>query len=111
MNPLQNRTCLVSFRLTPDELENLRGACLLHGARNVSDFARGAVLHLAELREAPEAKLLERFVTVEGRLSEMQHTLRHTTELLRGLARSIAARDRSDRDDRKDEIEGMATHA
>jgi hypothetical protein len=94
MNPFKNRSCLVSFRLTPDELEDLRAACLLHGARNVSDFARGAVMNVAGLRPQHDAHLLDRFSSVELRLTEMQSSMQHTQELMHGLARALTARER-----------------
>src|SRR4030095_2056556 len=72
MDIVKTRSRLVSFRLTQDELENLRVACLMLGARNVSDFARRAVLDLAEARVHPETQLLDRFSGLELRLAEIE---------------------------------------
>ncbi len=89
----QNRSRLVSFRISPDELENLRVACLLHGARNLSDFARGAVLDLSGPRAQQQAHLLDRFSAMELRMTEMQSALQQTHEAIRALARALANRD------------------
>ena len=89
----QNRSRLVSFRISPDELENLRVASLLHGARTLSDFARGAVLDLSGPRAQRHAHLLDRFSAMELRLTEMQSALQQTHDTLRTLARALANRD------------------
>jgi len=85
MGVLKTRSRLVSFRLTQEELEHLRVACLLHEARNVSDFARAAVLQRADARVHPEAQILERFSSIETRLFEMETMLKQTTEMMRAL--------------------------
>lgn len=38
------RSRLISFRVSQDEYDNVRNACLLLGSRSVSDFARIAVM-------------------------------------------------------------------
>lgn len=89
----KNRTRLVSFRLTPDELENLRVACLLKGARNVSDFARGAVLELYGPRARHDEHLLDRFSALELRMTDIQSLLHQTEQMLRVLAKALTSRD------------------
>jgi hypothetical protein len=84
MSILHARSRLVSFRLTQNELEDLRVACLLKGARNVSEFARDAVLQRAEA--TPEAQLLDRFSNVETRLNGLEQSLKTTTDSLQGNA-------------------------
>jgi hypothetical protein len=88
MGVLKTRSRLVSFRLTQDELENLRVACLMLGARNVSDFARSAVLDLAEARAHPEAQLADRFSALELRLGEIEIGVQHNGDMLRALLKS-----------------------
>jgi hypothetical protein len=41
------RNRLINFRLSEEEFEQLRTSCSLHGARSLSDFARNAVLRVA----------------------------------------------------------------
>ena len=85
MSALKTRSRLVSFRLTQEELEHLRVACLLHDARNISEFARGAALQQADARVHPEMQILDRFSLVESRLVEMETMLKQTTEMMRAL--------------------------
>ena len=79
--------------MSPDELENLRVACLLHGARNLSDFARGAVLDSMGPKAQQQAHLLDRFSSMELRLTEMKSALQQTHETIRALAKALANRD------------------
>ena len=44
MPVLKRRTKIVIFRLTDEEYEELKAACVTRGARNVSDFARTALM-------------------------------------------------------------------
>lgn len=88
------RNRLVSFRLSGEELENLRIACLLQGARNVSEFARSAVLASASPRVQAESQILDRLAGIETHLKEH-------SDLLRALLKNLVAerdRDKGDRD-------------
>jgi uncharacterized protein (DUF1778 family) len=87
---LNARSRLVSVRLTQEELENLRLACLVKGGRNVSDFARSAILQSAEAGVRPETQLLDRFSAIELRLAEIEATLSRQAELLRALLKGLA---------------------
>ena len=89
MSVLKARSRLVSFRLTQEELENLRVACLMQGARNTSDFARKAVLQLAEARVHPAAQVLDRFSSVDLRLTEIETALTHQGDMLRALLKRV----------------------
>ena len=92
MSVLKARRRLVGFRLTQDELENLKVACLMQGARNISDFARRAVLDLAQARVHPESQVLDRFSAIELRLAGMEAALKHNTDLLRALLKNLVTR-------------------
>lgn len=100
MNLLKNRSRLVSFRLTPDELEGLRVACLLKGARNVSEFARNAVLEISSGRQQADAQLMDRFLLIEARVTELQGLVEHTHSMMQALARAVMNRAELGRDDR-----------
>jgi uncharacterized protein (DUF1778 family) len=69
---LKRRDRIVVFRLTEDEYDNLKSACVSRGARNVSDFARSELL-LAVERDHSE---------VIERLSELQSRMRRMEQLL-----------------------------
>lgn len=45
MSVLKPRSRLVNFRLSEEEYAAMNAACEKSGARSLSDFARGAVLH------------------------------------------------------------------
>jgi hypothetical protein len=90
MSTLKVRNRLVSFRLTDEELENLRVACLMQGARNVSDFARTAVLDLAGAGANRQGQLLDRFSAVELRLAGIESGVHASAEMLRVLLKNIA---------------------
>jgi len=92
MNVAKARSRLLSFRLTQDELENLKVACLMQGGRNTSDFARTAVLQLSEGHLRPDSRMLDRFSTLESRLSEIEAALKHNTEMLRALLKDSVGR-------------------
>ena len=78
------RSRLVSFRLSQDELDRLKVACLMQDARNVSDFARHAVLEqVKNPREHAEAQLLDRFSGLLLRLGEIEAALKNQTEAIR----------------------------
>jgi hypothetical protein len=60
MPVMKRRSRIVIFRLTDDEYAELKAACLHRGARNVSDFARTALLQtIATEREDVTRKLSE----------------------------------------------------
>jgi uncharacterized protein (DUF1778 family) len=86
------RSRLLSLRLTQDELENLKVASLMQGARNTSDFARNAVLQRAEAHLHPESRVLDRFSGLELRLAEIESVLKHNTDMLRALLKDSVAR-------------------
>lgn len=77
MAALKRRTRAVIFRLTDDEYEALKAACLESGARTVSDFARGELLRSVE-RE--QRKVTERLAQIESGVHRLE-------ELIAGIAR------------------------
>jgi len=71
MTFLKRRSRLLSFRVTQEEFDDLLAACAANGARNVSDFARTA--------------LLQSCSSTDRRLADMEAAIERNTELLRGL--------------------------
>jgi len=92
MTVAKARSRLLSFRLTQDELENLKVACLMQGGRNTSDFARTAVLQLTEGHLRPDSRMPDRFSALELRLAEIETGLKHNTEMLRALLKDSVGR-------------------
>jgi len=72
MPVLKHRDRMVIFRLTQEEYENLKAACVLRGARNVSDFARSQLL-LAMDRERSE--VLERLSEIQSGMHRLEQSL------------------------------------
>ena len=71
MTFLKRRSRLLSFRVTQEEFDDLRAACLAKGARNVSDFARTA--------------LLQSCSTTERRLNELEAAIERNTRTMQAL--------------------------
>jgi len=63
------RTRLVNFRVTDEELEQLRSACDRQGARCLSDFARSSML--ASPTFDPE-NVVSRVVVLEQRIASLE---------------------------------------
>ncbi len=77
MAALKRRTRTVIFRLTDEEYEALKAACLESGARTVSDFARSELLRSVG-RDQQE---------VAEKLAEIESGMHRLEELLAGIAR------------------------
>ena len=78
MPVLKRRNRIVVFRLTQDEYQDLKTACITRGARNISDFARSELL-LAIQRSQPGG-----LSEVDKKLAGLQHTVQRMAELLEG---------------------------
>jgi hypothetical protein len=78
MSVLKPRRRLVMFRLNDEEYESLKAACVVRDARSVSDFARAAVLGLADDGAAGGVEVLTR------RLAELEKGVRQILERLDG---------------------------
>ena len=77
MPPFQRRTRTVIFRLTDDEYQKLKSACLSRGARTVSDFARTELLRSVE-RERPD---------VDEKLAEIESGVHRLEQLITGITK------------------------
>jgi len=66
------RTRLVNFRVSEDEFQNLKQACLFAGARSVSDFARSAVLGTFRPSGEPESVLKVKLSALDQKLEELE---------------------------------------
>ncbi len=75
------RTRVINFRVTEQEYTAIRGACLLDGGHNLSEFARGATLDLARSRAAGTA-------CVNDQLNKLGKTL---DELVKVVSASSAS--------------------
>ncbi len=90
MSLLKSRNRLVSFRLSPEEYESLKQACVASSARSISDFARESVLHGIETRRGGRALLGDDLATLSFRLEELDGALKNLSEL---IARVLGSRE------------------
>jgi hypothetical protein len=77
MPALKRRDRIVIFRLTQDEYESMKSVCARRGARNISDFARTALLLSIER---------ERQSDTEQKLAALQSTVERMSRLLERIA-------------------------
>ena len=96
MAVLKTRNRLVNFRLTQEELESLKMACLVTGSRNLSDFARGAVLESIGAHTEPGMLIQGRLATLDTKVTEIGVTIQFMTELLKGTLKGLAQVPRRD---------------
>jgi hypothetical protein len=74
---LKRRNRIVVFRLTQEEYASLKSACVDRGARNISDFARAALLSSIESESGG---------ALGQRLSELESSMRQISALLERIA-------------------------
>jgi hypothetical protein len=73
---VKRRNRIVVFRLTQEEYESLKDVCVNRGARNISDFARSALLRFMGA---------DGQTAVDQRLAELEATVRRLAQLLETL--------------------------
>jgi hypothetical protein len=73
MSVFKRRTRIVSFRLSEDEYERLRGTCVSHGIRSISDFARFATQQWVDNDSEP---VLVTIRELKGKVRELDLELR-----------------------------------
>ncbi len=71
-------------------------ACLVKGSRNVSDFARTAVLESIETQTGPGMLVQNRLTTLDTKVTELGATVQSLSELLKGTLRGTAQVPRRD---------------
>lgn len=74
------RNRVVVFRLTQEEFQNLKHACDLKGARNISEFTRAEILD--SLRPPRAADAIPGLEPIHRAISQLQSTM---AEVLRRL--------------------------
>jgi hypothetical protein len=82
---LRPRNRLVIFRLSEEEYQNLKAACVVKEARSLSDFARSAVLGSVDAEEINQESLEKRLSGLGRRLSELEAGIQHILRLLEGM--------------------------
>lgn len=76
---------LVTFRVSAEEHEGLKRACLKVGARSIADFARASALQKVHTVDAPEGNLGGDLMTVTEALRDLDMILADTRERIRAV--------------------------
>lgn len=77
MPALKRRNRIVVFRLTQEEYASLQNACVHVGARNISDFARKALLNSMSGDGRP---------ALDQRMAELESAVRQVRDLVERIA-------------------------
>jgi hypothetical protein len=77
MTLVASRKKLVTFRVTMEEYEALRGLCISRRARSISELTRGAVLQQLSTETLPRSAAPEDLVTLISVLEQIDDELRH----------------------------------
>jgi hypothetical protein len=85
MSLSENRNKLVSFRLTVEEYEALKGLCLSKGTRSISEFTRGALLKHLERDGVNGGVILGDLVSLIHSIEEIDQALQDLRSLISGV--------------------------
>jgi hypothetical protein len=77
MTLVASRKKLVTFRVTMEEYEALRGLCISRRARSISELTRGAVLQQLSTDALPRNAEPDDLVTLISVLEQIDDELRH----------------------------------
>ena len=83
MTAIKRRNRLLALRLTEEEYERLKSACLNAGGHNLSEFTRAGLLSLVE---AGSSGLAEKLSSLESRIADVQLSIQNL--ICHGAARS-----------------------
>lgn len=72
------------FRVTEQEYNRLKSACDEAGGRSISDYTRSELLSGARL-SCSDAFLLQRFLEIDRKLSEMHQLTKEMLECIRAV--------------------------
>lgn len=79
------RTRIINFRVTDQEYDCLLSACAISRGNNLSEFARRAVLSVANDTAAPEGGLASRLVSLDERLARLDSSVGELLHSLKAL--------------------------
>lgn len=82
---LKRRSVLVTFRVSQEEHEGLKRACLKGGARSIADFARAAALQKVHTSQAPEGNISGDLMTVSEGLRDLDASLTDMRKRIRAV--------------------------
>lgn len=79
MPSLNSRNRIVVFRLTQDEYNSLKSACIAAGGRNLSDYTRSELLTLVQSGSLG-AIVQRRFFEIDRKLTDLHDLIKHVSE-------------------------------
>lgn len=71
-----NRTRIINFRVTAQEYDLLRTACVTAGTNNLSEFARRAALDCASAHDGPSTAIAAQLSTLDRKLTNLGELLK-----------------------------------
>ena len=89
MASLHQRNRIVVFRLSQEEYNSLRSACVAAGGRNLSDFTRSELLTVVQT-DGRGSALERKVVEIDRKLSDLQSLIQHVSERIGSPAPSLA---------------------
>lgn len=92
MTLIASRKKLVTFRVTMEEYEALRGLCISRRARSISELTRGAVLQQLSTDALARSAAPEELVTLISVLEQIDDELRHIRGRISRIVGPTAAR-------------------
>jgi hypothetical protein len=92
MTLLASRKKLVTFRVTMEEYEALRGLCVSRRARSISELTRGAVLQQLSTDALSRSAAPDDLVTLISVLEQIDDELRHIRGRISRIVGPAAAR-------------------
>ena len=92
MASLHTRNRIVVFRLSQEEYNNLRSACVAAGSRSLSDFTRSELMTM--VRTDGRSSAIERkFVEIDRKLDEVYSFIKHASGRIASPEPSLAGAD------------------
>jgi hypothetical protein len=89
MASLHQRNRIVVFRLSQEEYNSLRSACVAAGGRNLSDFTRSELLTVVQT-DGRGSALERKVVEIDRKLSDLHNLIQRVSERIGSPAPSLA---------------------
>ena len=89
MTSLHQRNRIVVFRLSQEEYDRLRSACVAAGGRNLSDFTRSELLTVVQT-DGRGSALERKLVEIDRKLSDLCNLMQRVSERICAPVASFA---------------------
>jgi hypothetical protein len=92
MASLHTRNRIVVFRLSDEEYNSLRSACVAAGGRSLSDFTRSELLTVVQT-DSRSSAIERKFVEIDRKLDEVYSFIKHASGRITSPEPSLAEAD------------------